>query len=246
MQDQRLIQFLMGFNDVYAQARGNILMMNPLPEMDYAYSFFLQDESQREVYANAQFPIDSASFMKSGNASRKFKGRRSKYNPNVSCTNCFKTGHVEDGYYRLIGYPEVFEFTNSKEYPRPVKENTATSVEEIQSTKGANSDVINSSQHFSKEQCTEIAQMFTKFQMGQTMGSRSEINANVVVGTVLKYLGICLSVYDTKTWIIDSVNRLCVQLHCYIFFTISKCPLQDLSLKRVEVFGEVRDGFYLL
>ncbi|XP_060201797.1 uncharacterized protein LOC132630226 [Lycium barbarum] len=51
-QDQRLIQFLMGLNDAYAQARGNIIMMNPLPEMDYAYSLLLQDESQRAIYAN--------------------------------------------------------------------------------------------------------------------------------------------------------------------------------------------------
>ncbi|XP_059310802.1 uncharacterized protein LOC132062199 [Lycium ferocissimum] len=50
--DQRLIQFLMGLNDVYAQARGNIVMMNPFPEMDYAYSLLLQDENQREIYAN--------------------------------------------------------------------------------------------------------------------------------------------------------------------------------------------------
>ncbi|XP_016454715.2 uncharacterized protein LOC107778902 [Nicotiana tabacum] len=35
LEDQRLIQFLMGLNEIYAQARGNILMMNHLP------SFFL-------------------------------------------------------------------------------------------------------------------------------------------------------------------------------------------------------------
>lgn len=49
-QDQSLIQFLMGLNNVYAQARGNILMLNPLPGMDHAYSLLLQDENQREIY----------------------------------------------------------------------------------------------------------------------------------------------------------------------------------------------------
>ncbi|XP_060201784.1 uncharacterized protein LOC132630216 [Lycium barbarum] len=44
--DQRMIQFLMGLNDVYAEARGNILMMNPLPEMDYAYSCFYKMKSK--------------------------------------------------------------------------------------------------------------------------------------------------------------------------------------------------------
>lgn len=60
LQDQRLIQFLMGLNDIYAQARGNILMMKPLPGMDVAYSLVLQDENQREIYMNAQVFSDSS------------------------------------------------------------------------------------------------------------------------------------------------------------------------------------------
>ncbi|XP_060210784.1 uncharacterized protein LOC132637759 [Lycium barbarum] len=63
MMDQRLIKFLMGLNDVYSHARANILMINPLPNMDYAYSLLLQDESQREIFANANMFSDSSSFM---------------------------------------------------------------------------------------------------------------------------------------------------------------------------------------
>ncbi|XP_009624991.1 uncharacterized protein [Nicotiana tomentosiformis] len=68
LEDQRLIKFLMGLNDIYAQARGNILMINPLPRMDIAYSLLLQDENQREVYANAHFNSDSVSVMATGEA----------------------------------------------------------------------------------------------------------------------------------------------------------------------------------
>ncbi|XP_070055240.1 uncharacterized protein [Nicotiana tomentosiformis] len=66
LEDQRLIQFLMGLNDIYAQARGNILMINPLPSMDVACSLLLQDKNQREVYANAHFNSQSISFMAAG------------------------------------------------------------------------------------------------------------------------------------------------------------------------------------
>ncbi|XP_060170905.1 uncharacterized protein LOC132601864 [Lycium barbarum] len=163
--DQRLIQFLMGLNDIYTHARGNILMMNPLPSMDLAYSLLLQDENQREVYANAHSTFDSATFMaaglskqphaqlfsefaafmasgngkhvqkfknqsfKGGNTpqrfnnsaqrfvkpQQRFKGKK-KYNPNVNCTYCGKTGHTQDDCYRLHGFPPDFEFTNSKDY----------------------------------------------------------------------------------------------------------------------------------
>nr|XP_009601027.2 uncharacterized protein LOC104096369 [Nicotiana tomentosiformis]XP_009601028.1 uncharacterized protein LOC104096371 [Nicotiana tomentosiformis] len=63
LEDERLIQFLMGLNDVYGQARGNILMLNPLPSIDHAYSLVLQDESRREVYMNPLISSDSSSFM---------------------------------------------------------------------------------------------------------------------------------------------------------------------------------------
>ncbi|XP_075109054.1 uncharacterized protein LOC142180856 [Nicotiana tabacum] len=44
--DKRLIQFLLGFNEVYTAVRGSILMMNPLPSMAQALSLLIQDEKQ--------------------------------------------------------------------------------------------------------------------------------------------------------------------------------------------------------
>lgn len=41
-------------------------MMNPLPSMDVAYPLLLQDENQREVYANAHFNSQLVSFMAAG------------------------------------------------------------------------------------------------------------------------------------------------------------------------------------
>ncbi|XP_015168590.1 uncharacterized protein [Solanum tuberosum] len=43
-QDRRLIQFLMGMNEVYTVVRGIILMMNPLPSMAQAFSLLIQEE----------------------------------------------------------------------------------------------------------------------------------------------------------------------------------------------------------
>ncbi|XP_019260181.1 PREDICTED: uncharacterized protein LOC109238212 [Nicotiana attenuata] len=63
IEDQRIIQFLMGLNDAYGQASGNILMMNPLIIMDVAYSLLLRDEGQKEGYINPQYSSDDSSFM---------------------------------------------------------------------------------------------------------------------------------------------------------------------------------------
>ncbi|XP_070014809.1 uncharacterized protein [Nicotiana sylvestris] len=66
LEDQRILEFLMSLNDVYAQVRGNILMISPLPSMDFAYSLLLQDENQRETFVNLVSPqlnSNASSFM---------------------------------------------------------------------------------------------------------------------------------------------------------------------------------------
>ncbi|XP_075101795.1 uncharacterized protein LOC142177224 [Nicotiana tabacum] len=185
LEDQRLIQFLMGLNDIYAQARGNILIMNPLPNMDVAYSLLLQDENQREVYANAHFNSESVSFMAVGEAKQpnsqlladfaafmitgqgknyqklrsqiqrgaaispkynnsgqkfiklqqRFKGKK-KYNPNVSCTYCGKAGHTQEDCYRIIEFPEDFEFINHKGQQTQIKGNAVLIHEERENSAG--------------------------------------------------------------------------------------------------------------
>lgn len=46
-QRKKLLQFLMGLNDSYSTARGQILMMTPLPSISQAFSLIKQDEKQK-------------------------------------------------------------------------------------------------------------------------------------------------------------------------------------------------------
>lgn len=64
-EDQQLIQFLMGLDDVFTRMRVNILMMKPLPSITHAYSIILHKVSQREVHYNHNLAIDSFAFMSS-------------------------------------------------------------------------------------------------------------------------------------------------------------------------------------
>jgi len=45
IQEQELMQFLVGLNKAYKVVQGNILMMRPLPDVDEAYNIFLQEEN---------------------------------------------------------------------------------------------------------------------------------------------------------------------------------------------------------
>lgn len=46
LQYLRLFAFLMGLNEVFGQARSQILMMNPLPTVSKAYAMIVSDENQ--------------------------------------------------------------------------------------------------------------------------------------------------------------------------------------------------------
>ena len=43
------MKFLMGVNDMFSQARTQILLMDPLPSVNKAHSLFIQEEMQRSV-----------------------------------------------------------------------------------------------------------------------------------------------------------------------------------------------------
>lgn len=47
MERQKLMQFLMGLNEVFAQSRSQILMTIPSPSLNQAYNMIMQDESQK-------------------------------------------------------------------------------------------------------------------------------------------------------------------------------------------------------
>lgn len=190
-------------------------MANPLPALDYAYSLLLQDENQREVFANAQFPSDIVSLMvgrparpfqkqgkpvqrnnfpaqrqgnpanpslKFGNQNFRNKGRKMKYNPNVTYTHYLKTWHVEDDCYRLIGHLDDFQSTNTREYQGTPKGNVAMTREVCEENENAQNESKwkEEGHEFSKRQMAQIRNMFK--QMGQETTSGSEINDNVVAG----------------------------------------------------------------
>ncbi|XP_075091859.1 uncharacterized protein LOC142172009 [Nicotiana tabacum] len=183
-EDQRLIQFLMGWNEAYGQARGTILIMNPLPNINHAYSLILQDENQKE------FQKPANGFQKSGSPPQMKsvpKARKGKFNPNVSCTYCKKIDHSVADCYRIIGFPYGFEFTNGKQGQGPIRGNGAFSGD--QGDDLTSNEVMN--QHLSREQFSQLVQLIKQVKVTDAVSSNSEINANAVAGTIIKYSGSC-------------------------------------------------------
>ena len=49
IEEDRVMQFLMGLNDIYNVVWSNIFMMSSLPDVRQAYSLVIQEETQRQM-----------------------------------------------------------------------------------------------------------------------------------------------------------------------------------------------------
>ncbi|GJY78471.1 putative RNA-directed DNA polymerase, partial [Tanacetum coccineum] len=120
----KLIQFVMGMDDVYAPIRSTILTTNPLPTVKEAFFLLSRDESHRTMHAGGSgvkgstsafnsIPYDNkgnnTSFVpRSGDNKKRFDNSNAR-NPNLLCKNYNMTGHTIERCFELIGYPPNFK-----------------------------------------------------------------------------------------------------------------------------------------
>ena len=62
IQEQQLMQFLVGLHEDYKDVRGNILMIKPLASLDQVYQIILQEEKQRSLSSSVSINGNSAAF----------------------------------------------------------------------------------------------------------------------------------------------------------------------------------------
>ncbi|KAJ0493280.1 putative RNA-directed DNA polymerase [Helianthus annuus] len=111
----KLMQFLMGLDDIYQPVRTNLLTRDPLPTVKTAFSIISREESHRD--SNSSSKVPNVGFAAKTNQFNDNKKRFNKGpNPNLKCTHCNKIGHVVDKCFELHGYPSNFR-------PRPNQNN---------------------------------------------------------------------------------------------------------------------------
>nr|XP_009781708.1 PREDICTED: uncharacterized protein LOC104230565 [Nicotiana sylvestris] len=116
-QDRRLIQFLMGLNEVYTVVRGSILMMNPLPSMAQTFALLVQEEKQREFRPRNQLNFESSAMNTSITTPRSFRTNFSVNNrPRPYCDFCKKQGHTKEKCFKLHGYSQLFNRQGAQSY----------------------------------------------------------------------------------------------------------------------------------
>ncbi len=89
------MQFFMALNDVFEPVRNKILLTDPLPSVNKAYSLITKFETQKQVLANFSDVSDSTTlFNKSQTQGQNFKRDSKKYDPKKAhCDFCNMDGH---------------------------------------------------------------------------------------------------------------------------------------------------------
>ncbi|XP_070013817.1 uncharacterized protein [Nicotiana sylvestris] len=122
---QRLLQFFMGLNDNFEQARSQILLMSTLPSIDKAYTMVVQDESRKLItggtYGQAGHNDPTALFTSYSISRPKrnyslerdychLKGHTmNECYKLMKCEFCNKTRHLKENCYKIVGYPSDFK-----------------------------------------------------------------------------------------------------------------------------------------
>ncbi|GJW82025.1 putative RNA-directed DNA polymerase [Tanacetum coccineum] len=117
----KLMQFLMGLNDVFQPIKSSLLARVTLPDVKDAFAIISREESHRGIASSSSGSVTKpqvSSFVAKSNSwnnSRNKKINNNKKignstnnrgpNPNLHCTNCGKVGHTIDRCFDIIGYP---------------------------------------------------------------------------------------------------------------------------------------------
>lgn len=114
------MQFLIGLTDVFDQARNQILLLDPLPSINKAYSMIMKVEAHKQVMNSCSQVVESVGLQVHSHG---FKKESKKFEKKKGyCTYCNLEGHVS---FRLVGYPEWYK---GKKYARGNQQQPRSSV----------------------------------------------------------------------------------------------------------------------
>ncbi|KAK4394268.1 Retrovirus-related Pol polyprotein from transposon RE1 [Sesamum angolense] len=117
----QLIQFLMGLNESYDNIRNQILVLEPLPNVNKAYSMVLRVERQRQVNSEFAEATDHFAMQVRSYEQRYNTGPRNimkKKGPidkrNLFCNHCNKSGHNKETCFKIHGFPDWYKDLNDQ------------------------------------------------------------------------------------------------------------------------------------
>ncbi|KAL0397800.1 UNVERIFIED_CONTAM: hypothetical protein Scaly_0228400 [Sesamum calycinum] len=232
----KLVQFLMGLDDSYDNIRNQILVMDPFPSVNKAYSMVLRVERQRTVNMHTGDVGEGVALHtrwndhKGGNAPRGniqniakggYRGKGVIDKKSQTCSHCGRIGHTKESCFKLHGVPDWYKQLKDQK------------VKETGSARGFNvitADAGNDSENASNlgdavKQMTELIKL-----MKENIPQQDPLQVNFAHGD--DFAGTSALVTPSENgfglWIVDTV-----------LFSPSHCWIQDLKTRDILAVGRV-------
>lgn len=213
---KKLMQFLMGLNESYTAARGQILLMNPLPSVRQAYAVVYQEEKQRHLgtthtaadsHNGAAMAVrnnrpsnygpqrrmeqrsdQSLNNSQGGRQSDQDRRRLGSSEGHPECTHCGDMGHFVETCYKLIGYPPGHPKAN-----RPKTDRSRSSANQVSNgvTKDEEESLLST-----------ISETQQLQQLVSLLNAKEKEFANPQANSTISKAG--LSKLSSRGWIFDS------------------------------------------
>ncbi|KAJ0834657.1 putative RNA-directed DNA polymerase [Helianthus annuus] len=189
----KLMQFLMGLDDVYQPVRTNLLTREPFPSVKAAYALISREESHRLSSSGSKG--QSVSFIaKSNQANQNFDSRRRNFrgpNSNLKCTNCNMLGHTIDRCFEIIGYPPGMKKRTSGSFGRNNSNNN----------KSGTASSAASTLPFTPEQISKLISLVGD----KSEGDQVKSNMGGMSSCVTGFVSSCsVSFGHDYSWVVDS------------------------------------------
>ncbi|GJU77789.1 ribonuclease H-like domain-containing protein [Tanacetum coccineum] len=109
----RLMQFILGLDEVFALVRSHILTTKPLLDVKSAFATLSRDEVYKNISVhNSGTKCGPSAFVTKPNewTTNKFNNQNKKFNISLLvCNNCNRIGHIIDKCFEIVGYPPDFK-----------------------------------------------------------------------------------------------------------------------------------------
>ncbi|XP_076929081.1 uncharacterized protein LOC143593292 [Bidens hawaiensis] len=241
----KLMQFLMGLDDMYQLVRSNVLIKDPLPSVKNAFAIISSEESHRSIISNNK--TNATVFVaKTFDNKRKFAK-----NQIVKCSHCNKNGHPIEKCFELIGYPESYKRKENFK-------NNSSNLNKYDLGTNIGSNVASSTHTFSTDEVAKLLALISEKKNEETLDNMADLNLSVkhpngTFAKIEKIGNLKLSdnvvLHDVLVVPDYYVNLLSVfklsqdnKVGCS--FDEFVCYVQDSLQKKILMIGKPVDGLY--
>ena len=206
-----LMQFLNGLNEVYSQVKIQILMMEPSPLIDKAFSLVIQKERQRALGFNGGDLVDSTTLAVNTQGFNQ-AGKNTKGKGKLVCSHYGNVGHFIEKCYKLVGFPPGYKKKGKVSMANQVTHDGEPSQSKVASQSG--------SFPFISKQCQQLLSMLSSH--ASSSGTNDAIHSanSALLGISCAFFQdfVCLNLknsiftenpsnkiaYNEETWVLDT------------------------------------------